>query len=99
MASEDPDVRKADAAELRIVNLGHSEDLATEAHLIAYASSVGELLSTDLRRHEHFRGQMFVTHKIALCAEYLQEKYGKRVSNSRDDCRRLTRTRSWRWLS
>ena len=45
-------------------------------------NAVEMISKIDLKRHHHFRAQMSIFHTIALCVEYLQERYGTHVIQS-----------------
>ena len=75
----DNDAVCANAAELHIAELDRFGNLATDTHLDAYISAVETISKINLGLHEHFRAQMSIFHTIALCAEYLQERYGMHI--------------------
>ena len=82
VSDTDKDALAANAAEDCITGLDCSGSLATDAHLDAYISAVEMISKIDLKRHHHFRAQMSIFHTIALCVEYLQERYGTHVIQS-----------------
>jgi len=76
VSDTDNDAVSANAAEGCIARLDRSGNLATDTHLDAYISAVEMISKIDLGRHDHFGAQMSIFHTIALCVEYLQERYG-----------------------
>jgi hypothetical protein len=79
VSDTDNDTVCANAAEDHIADLDQSGNLATDTHLDAYISAVETISKINLGQHGHFRAQMSIFHTIALCVQYLQERYGMHV--------------------